>query len=94
MLNKRRSLLSICFISAIKEAFFILWAPFFPGQLMQRGVSEYYYAPIFTSYAVFLLISSVFAGSLMSKWGRKNTMRVGTALQAMASIIFIGLNWV
>ncbi len=94
MVNQRRSLFAICFISAIKEGFFILWAPFFPKQLAQRGISDYYYAPIFTSYSVFLLLASFFAGNLMSKWGRKNTMRVGNALQAVASLLFIVLNWV
>jgi len=80
MLSKRRSLLSICFLSGVKEAFFILWAPFFPEQLEKRGISDYYYAPIFTSYAVVLLISSMIAGSYMSKWGRKNAIRIGTTL--------------
>jgi MFS family permease len=48
---------------------------------------------MFISYSITLLISSVFAGNLMSKWGRSPTMRIGSILQAISCILIIALVW-
>jgi len=60
--NKETTLLILCVLSSFKEALFIFAAPFFPEQFAVRGVPELYYAPMFISYSITLLLSSVFAG--------------------------------
>jgi hypothetical protein len=46
-LTKRRSLFFLCLICFLKEALFLVLAPFFPDLLKQKNISSYYYAPIF-----------------------------------------------
>jgi hypothetical protein len=78
--SKESTLIIICALSSLKEALFIFAAPFFPEQFEQRKVPELYFAPMFISYSITLLISSVFAGNLMSTWGRSQTLRIGSVL--------------
>ena len=42
------TLVSLCFLNALKEAFFLILAPFLPAQMEEKGVPDVYYAPIFT----------------------------------------------
>jgi hypothetical protein len=78
--TKENTLIILCALSSLKEALFIFAAPFFPEQFEKRHISDLYYAPMFISYSITLLGSSVFAGNLMSKWGRSETLRMGSIL--------------
>ena len=91
--TKESTLIIICALSSLKEALFIFAAPFFPEQFSSRKVPELYFAPMFISYSITLLISSVFAGNLMSTWGRSQTLRIGSVLQAISCIMIIALVW-
>ena len=44
----RPTLIRLALIIALKEALFLLLAPFFPEQLRLRNVSDHLYAPLFT----------------------------------------------
>lgn len=42
------TLIRLCFLIAMKEALFLILAPFFPEQMRLRGVPDHLYAPLFT----------------------------------------------
>ena len=91
--SKENTLIILCVLSSLKEALFIFAAPFFPEQFDKRHISDYYYAPMFISYSITLLISSVFAGNLMYKYGRSQILRIGSILQAISCVLIISLVW-
>ena len=91
--TRESTLIILCILSSLKESLFIFAAPFFPEQFEIRGVPELYFAPMFISYSVTLLISSIYTANLMQKWGRAPILRIGSALQAMSCVLIIALAW-
>jgi hypothetical protein len=61
-MGKKISLLTLCALNGIKEALYLLVAPFLPEQLREKQVDELYYAPLFVSYGVTLFLASLLAG--------------------------------
>ena len=93
-MGKKISLLTLCALNGIKEALYLLVAPFLPEQLREKQVDELYYAPLFVSYGVTLFIASLLAGHYQQKFSRSATLRVGTLLHAVSCGCFISLKYV
>jgi MFS family permease len=91
--TRESTLIILCILSSLKESLFIFAAPFFPEQFEMRHVPELYFAPMFISYSVTLLMSSVCTANLMQKWGRAPILRIGSTLQAMSCVLIIALVW-
>jgi len=49
LINPKRTqtLIMLCSLNSLKEALFLLLAPFFPEQMKLKQVPELYYAPLF-----------------------------------------------
>ena len=48
MISKKLvSLGTLCLLNALKEALYLLVAPFFPEQMKEKHIDEIYYAPMF-----------------------------------------------
>jgi hypothetical protein len=45
--KQQTNLIMLCSLNSLKEALFLLLAPFFPEQMRQKAVPELYYAPLF-----------------------------------------------
>ena len=41
------SIFMMCLLCAFKEGLFVILAPFFPELMIEKGVPDYYYAPLF-----------------------------------------------
>ena len=46
-MGRKLSLYTLCGLNAIKEALYLLVAPFLPDQLREKGIDDLYYAPLF-----------------------------------------------
>ena len=91
-MGKKISLLTLCALNGIKEALYLLVAPFLPEQLREKKVDELYYAPLFVSYGVTLFLASLLAGHY--QFSRSATLRVGTLLHAVSCGCFISLKYI
>ena len=45
--KKKLSLITLCSLNAMKEALYLLVAPFLPEQMLAKGIDDLYYAPLF-----------------------------------------------
>lgn len=45
--TKNKNLILLCSLNSLKEALFLLLAPFFPEQMRDKQIPELYFAPIF-----------------------------------------------
>ena len=45
--KQQTNLIMLCSLNSLKEALFLLLAPFFPEQMRLKAVPELYYAPLF-----------------------------------------------
>ena len=44
----KETLVRMCVLIALKEALFLILAPFFPEQMRLKEISDHLYAPLFT----------------------------------------------
>lgn len=66
-------------------------APFFPGEIMSRGLNPLYNSAIFAIYALsYILLANIAASLCIPKFGRVKTFVFGGAMMA-ASIYFYGI---
>ncbi|CDW71415.1 permeases of the major facilitator superfamily [Stylonychia lemnae] len=88
------TLISLCLLNALKEAFFLILAPFLPDQMKDKGIPNYYYAPIFTAYTVCFFITSLIIGKYQASIGRSKVLRLGCICQVVAAGCFIAINYI
>ncbi|TNV80437.1 hypothetical protein FGO68_gene7182 [Halteria grandinella] len=78
----------LCSIIALKEALFLILAPFLPEQLREKSIPESLFAPLYSCYSVFLFVSSLYGGRIQSRVGRVNVIRIGLAMQVVSCGLF------
>ena len=61
-MGKKISLFTLCTLNGIKEALYLLVAPFMPEQFKEKQINIDYYAPLFVSFGVTLFIASLLTG--------------------------------
>ncbi|CDW90373.1 major facilitator superfamily [Stylonychia lemnae] len=89
-----KTLFSLAFIHGLKEAFFLILAPFLPEQFEKKGISSIYFTPLFVQFIVCLQLKVLYRGFILYcpiNW--KVSIKTGKNQEGVVSQLEFASGW-
>jgi len=83
----------LCIFNILLKASYSVCAPFLPAEANIKGVDQSLVGAIFCSYSVSFAIVSPIVGKIMSRFGRRNSLILGSALVSISNFGFVALHF-